>query len=1029
MLSRRIVQSRTSNLDLDVPGCLGNIDRLDTHLTVDNVRFAPCAYLVADDINISTGAWASRHDASKILSVAGSGAAPTYGNVTAIENTAAKYANAKYHAAANTTWGQITTGDGAAEVVFNGMTADSSIFCTRVSGSLAGFDISTASGIAYFLIGDGTDYVSTAGTSAISQNGICHFMAFADKSDKAYFYLNGVYFAASVALTSVGDSTGGNLAVGALSGGASYCTGSVLSLALWNLPTNPFPGVLKNRTYFDKIARERFALVAGIQDRRQGAHTFTRATPAYLDKYETPTSTARWLHRVSSGWPRVCQRKDANGKVVTRALCEPQVTNLATNSEDLATTWTAENLTTITANGQVAANGTTTADGIVANATDTTHGIYGAYTLPATNHCLSAFVEYGNKGWVELYSSITNVSCYFDISNGVVGTAGAAVTAAGVDAQSYKGVSGIYRVWICFTGSADAKNYGVRTAQADGDNTFSGDTTTANTWVWGIQIEATAELFPSSYIPTAAAAVARNKDELSYNVRLPIVGNLNDLPQALTIGGTDYDPCAYLVADDCQVDGTWLSRSTYHANILIDGAMEAADTSYWASGNSATLSKEAGTPHGGSLCLRCARNGTNNPYFVKTGTTIIGKTYRLRGYVRSDGTAIPLVYDSGAVLLFTGTTSTSWQAFDATYVAVGLAPYFWVNTSSGTTYCEWDDITLESEAKLAFAGAGTNPTPNWDAVSRANRSVKYWASNYHTAAADTTWGQVTSGDYAVEVVAAMTGVAGNTMIMSTYNGTTGIDIYTSANVINQLTRGSGVKNNVTSVGAIPTGSIFHAFFGVDESVGSYVFINGVYSAHNSATNTYTDSTGANLSIGALASDGSGAYGERIILAALWDLTANPWPGAATNQAVMGAIARARFNQLFRYQSCRLGCEILHPNVNRQGFAIALSSGNASDYNYTAISTNDAAYSEGRANTTAQWSGAASTDVCNGVDHRLVTQERSNQVSLKVDNATEVTDASCELPAGQSKVFVGQFHDGTYQPTCLVGGVKLWRSDK
>jgi hypothetical protein len=73
------------------------------------------------------------------------------------------------------------------------------------------------------------------------------------------------------------------------------------------------------------------------------------------------------------------------------------------------------------------------------------------------------------------------------------------------------------------------------------------------------------------------------------------------------------------------------------------------------------------------------------------------------------------------------------------------------------------------------------------------------------------------------------------------------------------------------------------------------------------------------------------------MAAVWDLGGAVWPGAATNQAVMGAIARARFNQPFRYQSCRLGCEILHPNVNRQGFSIVLSCGNASDYNYTAIS--------------------------------------------------------------------------------------------
>jgi hypothetical protein len=1024
MLSRRIVQSRTSNLDLDVPGCLGNIDRLDTHLTIDDVRFAPCAFLVAGDINPATGAWASRHDVTKTLSVAGSGAAPTYGNVTAIENLSAIYTvSNKYHTAANTTWAQLSDKDFAIEIVYVHDPYLENLPFKTWNGTKGYALYNNGANQTTFYFNDGSSSVQSLVNLVPVTGAIYHLLILGDRSENLYGYLNGV-FSDTRALTGVS----GNLSTG--SGVLLIGNGSsqIISFGVWDLTTNPFPGALKNRTYFDKIARERFALVAGIQDRRQGAHTFTRATPAYLDKYETPTSTARWLHRVSSGWPRVCQRKDANGKVVTRALCEPQVTNLATNSEDLATTWTAENLTTITANGQVAANGTTTADGIVANATDTTHGIYGAYTLPATNHCLSAFVEYGNKGWVELYSSITNVSCYFDISNGVVGTAGAAVTAAGVDAQSYKGVSGIYRVWICFTGSADAKNYGVRTAQADGDNTFSGDTTTANTWVWGIQIEATAELFPSSYIPTAAAAVARNKDELSYNVRLPIVGNLNDLPQALTIGGTDYDPCAYLVADDCQADGTWLSRSTYHANILIDGNMEAADTSYWASGNSSTLSKEAGTPHGGSLCLRCARNGTNNPYFVKTGTTIIGKTYRIRGYVRSDGTAIPLVYDSGAVLLFTGTTSTSWQAFDATYVAVGLAPYFWVNTSSGTTYCEWDDITLESEAKLAFVGAGTNPTPNWDAVSRANRSIKYWASNYHQAA-DTSWGTFAANDGAIEIILNHDTSLGYVLTTNAASSGTekGYTCYCNGGTFRcYLDNGAGTA--VSVVGPASSGVTTHFMICFDRSEKMYLFVNGVYYASSDISGITGDITESKLTVAA-SPVGSSASTSIVSMAAVWDLGGAVWPGAATNQAVMGAIARARFNQPFRYQSCRLGCEILHPNVNRQGFSIVLSCGNASDYNYTAISPNDVAYSEGRANGAAQWSGAASTDVCNGVDHRLVTQERSNQVSLKVDNATEVTDASCELPAGQSKVFVGQFHDGTYQPTCLVGGVKLFRGDK
>ena len=91
---------------------IGSIDNLSQTLTIDDVAYDPCAYLVADDIVAGTGAWASRHNTAKVLSVAGSGAAPTYDVDTAIENDAVKYAGAaKYHQAADNTWGNPTTGD------------------------------------------------------------------------------------------------------------------------------------------------------------------------------------------------------------------------------------------------------------------------------------------------------------------------------------------------------------------------------------------------------------------------------------------------------------------------------------------------------------------------------------------------------------------------------------------------------------------------------------------------------------------------------------------------------------------------------------------------------------------------------------------------------------------------------------------------------------------------------------------------------------------------------------------------------
>ena len=46
-MPRSVHASPRRNLDLDAPFCLGNVNRLDQSLVLDNVRYAPTAYLQA----------------------------------------------------------------------------------------------------------------------------------------------------------------------------------------------------------------------------------------------------------------------------------------------------------------------------------------------------------------------------------------------------------------------------------------------------------------------------------------------------------------------------------------------------------------------------------------------------------------------------------------------------------------------------------------------------------------------------------------------------------------------------------------------------------------------------------------------------------------------------------------------------------------------------------------------------------------------------------------------------------------------
>jgi hypothetical protein len=154
---------------------------------------------------------------------------------------------------------------------------------------------------------------------------------------------------------------------------------------------------------------------------------------------------------------------------------------------------------------------------------------------------------------------------------------------------------------------------------------------------------------------------------------------------------------------------------------------------------------------------------------------------------------------------------------------------------------------------------------------------------------------------------------------------------------------------------------------------------------------------------------------------------------ATNQAVMGAIARARYNQLFRYPTYRLDCDFLHPNTNRQTTGVAVCLGaKTNDYNYIGITSGDVGFTQGVANASAQWTGATtygSIDIADNVNRKISCLARANQVSYVENDSIKTTDVSCELNSGYNKVFVGDFLDGSSQPGCLISRIRLTRNDK
>jgi len=185
-------------------------------------------------------------------------------------------------------------------------------------------------------------------------------------------------------------------------------------------------------------------------------------------------------------------------------------------------------------------------------------------------------------------------------------------------------------------------------------------------------------------------------------------------------GDADFDGSI----DDVVVKQTNILASVTYpgAELLTDGDMEAVDTSAWTA-ITGTLSKETGTPHGGSRVLRIAYNGTGGAQAAQTIQTI-GKRYRAAGWARSDGTSVPAIRNL-STNEWIGTSSTDWQAFDVEYEALSTQTRLRNNSIGG--YVEFDDVSVTEVNPLN--GDITGATINQDAGSRLKKAYLFDGTN------------------------------------------------------------------------------------------------------------------------------------------------------------------------------------------------------------------------------------------------------------------------------------------------------------
>lgn len=144
----------------------------------------------------------------------------------------------------------------------------------------------------------------------------------------------------------------------------------------------------------------------------------------------------------------------------------------------------------------------------------------------------------------------------------------------------------------------------------------------------------------------------------------------------------------------------WDWRSTKgQSNRLADGDMESTGITSWLLWAVPNTTKETTSPHSGLRNLKIAYNGSVSPFAFQENMFVAGKTYRVTGWVRSDGSKVGrvLIGTAGGRIFWDSSTSTNWQFFDivATITFTSGFNLGLQLLASDAGYVEFDDVKVE----------------------------------------------------------------------------------------------------------------------------------------------------------------------------------------------------------------------------------------------------------------------------------------------------------------------------------------------
>jgi hypothetical protein len=419
------------------------------------------------------------------------------------------------------------TGDTATRVMSNGLVERC---ITNLALQSNGFDTAswtknnTTIGTGIADPNGGTTAFSLAGSSATSNGKFIQQASFSSASDiktlSIYAKANTHSFL-QVRLSSNnyvnfdltnGTFSNGSTAVGTMTsiGGGWYrCQMSVT-----NITTNT-TGVIQLVDSLAAISGEASTTTNSVYIWRAQAQTGDFATN-YI-----PTTTAAVTEGPVTNLPRL----DYLGTSCPQLLMEPTRTNLATYSQMFDNSTWSKDTSSVSGNVVVSPDGYNNADVLIEDTASGKHGLSKSTSwVSGTTYTISTFIKQGsgNRRFVYLLQSSvfgSSLIINYNIQSGVITTNSSSITGK---IENYG--NGWYRCTATATATATAAaSYYIYLRNSDTANTsnYTGDGT-SSLYLWGAQVEAGA--YATSYIPTTAATVTRNNDNMEKTSISSLIG-------------------------------------------------------------------------------------------------------------------------------------------------------------------------------------------------------------------------------------------------------------------------------------------------------------------------------------------------------------------------------------------------------------------------------------------------------------------------------------------------------------------------